>query len=223
MSLHGEDRETIRHHWPDRAFHWTMAATVLVLLFSSFGPIAGIKFDWIPWHWIAGVCLTALLVFHVVRALFVQGLSSMLLNVSDLREIVGKTPNRAPNLAHYRDPASRKYDGYQKSYHLMIAVVVLGLVGTGLPMLIKLDTVLWNRNPGVMNDLQWGYIYVAHGLCSLALIFLTIVHVYFALLPEHKSLLLSMLTGSNPPRPVVEGEGAGSTASTTEAMEAKLR
>ena len=33
-------------------------ASMFVLLFTAFLPIAGIRFPWVTWHWIAGLVLT---------------------------------------------------------------------------------------------------------------------------------------------------------------------
>jgi len=49
-----------RHTFMARMFHWVMAASMFVLLFSAFLPIAGVKFAWVEWHWIAGLVLTGL-------------------------------------------------------------------------------------------------------------------------------------------------------------------
>lgn len=179
--LHG-----IRHHWPDRLFHWVMALSVLVLMFSAFLPVVGIQFDWIPWHWIAGVVLTLIVLFHIVRAVFVQGLSKML--------------PRAHDFSRRSPPAGTdsKYDIFQKSYHWGVAVVVLALIVSGIPMLLKLDTLWWDRNPGLLSDTMWGYVYVVHGIAALVLIFMLLLHLYFSFLPEHKQLLKSMITGRGP-------------------------
>lgn len=174
-------KSNVRHKLPDRLFHWTMALTVFVLLLSAFLPIVGIDFDWIPWHWISGVCLTAVVVFHLARVLFVQGLSEMLPRSHDFRKV-------AP-------VAQAKYDIYQKSYHWAVALIILTLIITGIPMLIKLDTFLWDRNPSILSDLSWGYVYVVHGISSLLLIFFLLLHIYFSFLPEHRLLLQSMIKG----------------------------
>ena len=47
-----------RHSLMARAFHWVMAAAMFVLLFTAFLPVAGVKFPWVTWHWIAGLVLT---------------------------------------------------------------------------------------------------------------------------------------------------------------------
>ena len=41
-----------------RLFHWVMAASMFVLLFTAFLPIAGVRFAWVQWHWMAGLVLT---------------------------------------------------------------------------------------------------------------------------------------------------------------------
>ena len=91
-----------------------------------------------------------------------------------------------------------KYNAAQKFYHLITAASVLVLAITGAFMLVKIDTPLWNRNPAILSDDQWGIIYVLHGLSSLVLIFLVIVHTYFTLIPEHRQFLISMIKDSGP-------------------------
>lgn len=196
------DLGTIRHAWPDRLFHWCMAVAVFVLLFSSLLPVVGVKFDWVPWHWVAGVCLSGLLLLHIIRAVFVQGVGTMWPSLHDFQAIFRSAHERQTQAKEDRaidGPSAdtvAKYDIYQKMYHWSVAVVVMALNFTGLLMLAKLDTPLWDRNPGLLTDLQWGYIYVAHGLTTLMLIFFVIVHVYFAILPEHRRLLRAMLVGT---------------------------
>ena len=179
----------VRHKWLDRLFHWSMALVVLVLLFSALLPIVGVEFDWVPWHWIAGACLSVIVVFHILRALFVQGIGNMLPRSHDFQR---------GGFSRYTES---KYDIYQKGYHWAVAFVILTLIITGIPMLLKLDTVFWDRNPSLLTDLQWGYVYVVHGVASLALIFLVMLHFYFNALPEHRVLLVSMITGKGPHHP----------------------
>lgn len=195
MDRNTPSEATIRHRLPDRVFHWAMSLSVMVLLLSAFLPIVGIQFDWIPWHWIAGVVLTLLVLFHLLRVFFVLGLSSMLPGTDDLREVWSDTVHY-PQGKKTIKPA--KYDVYQKSYHWGVAITLLAIIASGLPMLIKLDTLFWQRNPGVLSDVQWGYVYVVHGIGSLFLIFMVLLHVYFSLLPEHKILLAAMLKGNGP-------------------------
>ena len=57
-----------RHSLAARLFHWVMAAAMFVLLFTAFLPIVGIQFAWVTWHWMAGLVLTASILFHLVHA-----------------------------------------------------------------------------------------------------------------------------------------------------------
>ena len=59
-----------RHSLPARVFHWVMAAAMFVLLFTAFLPIAGVRFAWVTWHWMAGVVLAASILFHIIHASF---------------------------------------------------------------------------------------------------------------------------------------------------------
>ena len=71
----GDRASLITRHAPiDRVFHWITALAVLLLMGSAFLPIVGLKFSWVPLHWITGVVLTAAVLFHLVRASFFQRL-----------------------------------------------------------------------------------------------------------------------------------------------------
>src|SRR5271156_722000 len=100
-----------------------MAAALLTCLFTAFLPILGWKFEWVTAHWIAGVVLTAVILFHIVRAVLWQDFWSM-----------GPPPQR-----------DAKYSTLQKLFHKLVAAVVLAIVATGLLMLSKIDTPFWRR------------------------------------------------------------------------------
>ena len=179
----------IRHAWPDRLFHWTMAVLALVLLATAFLPVLGVQFDWVPIHWISGILLTATVIFHLYRVLAVHGIASMMPARGDLRAAMGGEP--------VADDA--KYDLGQKLYHWSVSAVMLVLVITGLVMLAKIDTPLWRRDPSILSDWDWGVVYALHGAAALLLIFLFILHIYFAFLPEHRRLLAAMALGRRMP------------------------
>lgn len=183
----------VRHRLADRLFHWVMAVSVLVLGATAFLPILGVKFGWLPWHWSFGVVLTAAVLFHLLRVIFVQGFGKMVPRGDDLREIGRDIRN-----AGHAGLSPAKYDAFQKLYHLAVAIVVLALIGTGLTMLAKIDTSFWRRNPAILSDQNWGVIYVLHGASAMALLFLFILHIYFNLLPEHRDKLVSMVVGRGP-------------------------
>ena len=179
--------EEVRHKFPDRLFHWVMAVLVIVLLGTAFLPILGFKFHWVPIHWISGILLIISVIFHLYRSLFIHGIALMLPNVHDLRSIVG-TGNTSED---------SKYDLNQKLYHWSMALIIIVLLITGGLMLAKIDTPLWKRDPSILTDWSWGIVYTLHGAASLFLIFLLILHIYFAFLPEHRNLLVSMVTGKS--------------------------
>jgi Ni,Fe-hydrogenase I cytochrome b subunit len=59
-----------RHSLMARLFHWVMAASMFVLLFTAFLPVVGVQIAWVTWHWIAGVVLTGSILFHILHASF---------------------------------------------------------------------------------------------------------------------------------------------------------
>lgn len=176
--------EEIRHKGPDRFFHWLMATLVIILLGTSFFPILGIHFNWVPTHWISGVLLTLAILFHLYRVIFVHGLSSMM---PKKREMFFWKNQATSN--------DQKYDINQKLYHWAISLILLILVITGCLMLAKIDTPFWQRDPSILSDWNWGIVYTLHGAVSMLLIFFFILHIYFTLLPEHRTLLISMAYG----------------------------
>ena len=59
-----------RHTLMARLFHWVMAASMFVLLFTAFLPIAGIRFPWVTWHWMAGLVLTSHALLREIRSTY---------------------------------------------------------------------------------------------------------------------------------------------------------
>jgi len=192
MARLGEVPE-IRHRGPDRLFHWVMAATVIALGATAFLPILGIRFEWVPVHWMSGVVLTLAVLFHLYRVFAVHGLRGMTPGADDVRELVRNAAGRDRTAL---PPA--KYDALQKGYHTATALTVLTLVVTGLLMLAKIDTTIWKRNPGLLTDQTWGVVYSIHGMASMVMLFLFILHLYFSLLPDHRAFLVSMIVGRGP-------------------------
>jgi formate dehydrogenase subunit gamma len=184
----------LRHHLADRLYHWTMAAALLTCLFTAFLPILGWKFLWVTTHWIAGLVLTAAILFHIVRAVLWQDFWAMAPGPRDLRSS-WRSAARAFGLGGPAPQLDAKYPPLQKLYHLAVAAAVLAIVATGLLMLSKIDTPFWRRNPYWLADDQWGMIYAIHGLCAMAMITLIMAHVYFAVRPEKLWMTRSMFHG----------------------------
>src|SRR5678815_5235131 len=149
-----------RHKSIDRTYHWLMAVAMLILLATAFLPILGIKFAWVDIHWITGLVLTAIVLFHIIRASFWQNFWAMMIDSSDLK-----------------DPFARpgKYSLAQKLYHLGIAVLILAAIASGLLMWRKVDTPFWQRDPYWLSDKSWGLVYAIHGLAGMALVTMVII------------------------------------------------
>ena len=175
--------ERITRHAPvDRLFHWITALAVLLLMGSAFLPILGLKFSWVPLHWITGVVLTAALLFHLLRATFFQRLRCMWIGARDFRDALARR-------------RAAKYTLAQKLMHLVMGSAVLVATVTGVIMLAKVDTPLWSRNPYLLDASTWGVVYVLHGASALLILTLTMTHIYFSLLPEKRAYLRAMIGG----------------------------
>ena len=183
----------IRHRLPDRALHWIMAVCVLTLMGTALLPILGMKFSWVTAHWITGLALTAAVLIHLLRSLPWSRLKRMWLGPRDLRDAL-------ITLAWFFRlrrgvPLPGKYSPAQKLIHLGFAVLILAAIVTGLLMMVKIDTPLWKRNPYLFHADSWGLIYVVHGSAAVILITVIMLHVYFALRPEKRFYLRSMIQG----------------------------
>lgn len=184
----------LRHVLADRIFHWVMASTVFVLLGTAFFPILGLDFPWVTAHWISGLVLTAAVFFHMVRALFFQDLRTMWIGLEDLRnliELIRWNLRLSPTIPG----KPGKYSLAQKIIHHVMTLIILLVVMTGLLMLVKIDTPWWERNPYLLEESSWGFIYVVHDLTAMCLITLVMVHIYFSVRPEKLFFLRSMLLG----------------------------
>jgi formate dehydrogenase subunit gamma len=184
----------VRHAAVDRAFHWLAAACVLVLMGTAFLPILGIEFGWVTVHWATGLVLIVAVVLHVARSFVGRRLRRMGLGASDFRDglaIMRATLGR--RTVELRKPG--KYSVAQKLIHHAFAGVVLTAAATGALMLARIDTPWWRRDPYLLPDSTWGVVYVLHGLAALVLITMVMTHIYFALRPEKRLFLRSMIKG----------------------------
>jgi formate dehydrogenase subunit gamma len=172
----------LRHAAVDRVFHWLTGVAVLTLLGTGLLPVLGVKFSWVTIHWITGVLLTLLVLFHLVRATFWQKLRCIWIGMRDVRDALRRAP-------------PGKYSLAQKLMHQAMTLVILIAVVTGVCMLAKVDTPWWKRDPYFFSADTWGLIYVLHGLAALLAITLIMIHVYFALLPEKRLYLRAMWRG----------------------------
>lgn len=177
-----EGERVSRHDAVDRIFHWVMAGSVFVLLVTGIFPIVGLEFRWLEIHWIAGIVLTIVVVFHILRAVFAQDLASMALGTGDVKEALGG------------DTKPGKYSAAQKSMHAAVTVLTLLVIGSGLVMFAMIDTPWWERS-NALSEGTLGLVFFIHGLSTLGLIGLICLHVYFALRPEKLFYTRSMIKG----------------------------
>jgi cytochrome b subunit of formate dehydrogenase len=182
-----------RHSLAARLFHWVMAASMFTLLFTAFLPIVGIRFPWVTWHWMAGLVLTASIIFHIIHASFWLDFWSIWVGPKDIpefkAEILRELGHEVPG------PKPGKYPLGNRLYHLVIVIAGLSVVFTGMFMLVRVRTPFFTRNPYLFGDATWGFTYVAHGLAGVGLVGLVIAHVYFAVRPEKWWITKSMIFG----------------------------
>ncbi len=182
-----------RHSFMARMFHWVMAASMFVLLFTAFLPIVGVRFAWVQWHWMAGLVLTGSIIYHIIHATFWLDFWSIWIGPKDIPEFKAEMLRE---LGHdVPGPKSGKYPLGNRLYHLAIVFAALGVVVTGVIMMYRIRTPLFDRNPYIMSDPSWGLTYVLHGLAGVGLVGLVIAHVYFAVRPDKWWITKGMIFG----------------------------
>ena len=199
----GLPAQILRHALSERVFHWGMSAAMLVLLVTAFAPVMGIQFAWVTIHWVAGVILTLMIVYHIVHATFWQDFWAMWVSGSDIKagmaelsHILGRNGTEVPK--------TPKYPIDHKLFHHGAAVSSLAAIVTGVLMMLRLETPFWTANPYMFADSSWGVVYVVHGVAGVALIALVISHIYFAIRPDKWWITKSMIYGFIGPDKYVE-------------------
>ena len=183
-----------RHSLVARLFHWIMALSMFGLLVTAFLPKMGVQFDWVEFHWIAGLLLAVSILFHVIHATFFMDFWSIWPDKIDIRDAMSRTlkfmGKPAPDPQRFA-----KYPLENKLYHLVILLAGLTVIGTGLFMMKRVDTIFKPRNPYMFGDLTWGMMYLLHGLAGVGFIALILIHIYMGLRPEKLPITKSMLFG----------------------------
>ena len=183
-----------RHSFVARTFHWVMAFSMLALLLTAFLPIVGIKFAWVQWHWMAGILLTASIMFHIVHASFFLDFWSIWVGPKDIPELKIEF-QREMGRDDLEGPRPGKYPLGNRLYHLAVAVCGVLVIGSGLLMMWRVRNAITPRDPYLLSDSAWGFTYVAHGLMGVGFVGLVIAHIYFALRPEKLWITKAMLVG----------------------------
>ena len=177
-----EGKRINRHDAIDRAFHWIMAGSVLGLIATGIAPIVGLRISWLNIHWIAGLVLTFVCVFHIIRAMFWQDFKSMLIGPADFKEPFDETIKPG------------KYSFEQKGLHWAMTVLVIAVAATGIILFLNINSPWWQR-PSVTDEGSLGIYFLLHGIATLGLVAFSAVHIYFALRPEKRFYTRSMVTG----------------------------
>jgi len=184
-----------RHSLAARLFHWIMAMSMLTLLFTAFLPKVGYQFDWVKIHWIAGLVLTASILFHIIHATFFMNFWAIWPDKTDIED----AGNRLKRAMGQSAPPPRRFAKYpleNKMYHFAILVAGLAVTLTGVFMIFRVRTNIVTRNPYLFGEMTWGMMYVLHGLAGMGLIGLIMIHIYFALRPEKLVITKSMVFGT---------------------------
>lgn len=185
-----------RHSFGARLFHGVMALSMFALLITAFLPKMGVKFAWVTYHWIAGLVLTASVIYHLFHATFWLDFWSIWPDREDLED-AWKRMRRALGMAAAPPRKFGKYPLENKLYHLAVLCAGLAAIGTGLLMMNRVSTPFFTRNPYLFgfSDTTWGWMYVVHGLAGIGFVGLIIAHIYFAVRPEKLFITHSMIYG----------------------------
>jgi cytochrome b subunit of formate dehydrogenase len=214
-SVAGLPERIVRHTLPSRIFHWTMAASMLVLLITAFVPLLGLEFAWVTIHWIAGAVLILTIIYHVIHSIVWQDFWSMMsMGANDFREGLG----HFRHLLSSKSPEPEKPGKYpfdHRMYHWGIVVTSLAAIVTGVFMTLRIKTPFWEPNayyPLVdqavsgLNELgepaitlqpgaATGLVFVLHGIAGVLLILMVASHIYFAIRPDKRWFTWSMIRG----------------------------
>lgn len=183
----------LRHSLAARFFHWSMSATMFVLLVTAFFPIVGLTFDWVPWHYWSGMIFTALIAWHVVHTAVWLDFWSIWAGPKDVPEFRALLLRETGVAADAPRPA--KYPLGNQLYHWILTLVGLLVIVTGLLMMFRIDTPFFAHDQYLIGERAWGWVYVLHGLVGVSLVGLVAAHVYFALRPDHWWLTKAMIFG----------------------------
>jgi cytochrome b subunit of formate dehydrogenase len=190
----GLPQRLLRHTMTARVFHWSMSVAMFGLLITAFVPVLGLKFPWVTLHWSAGLVLFLAIAWHIIHVLGWQDFWSMWISGRDVHEGMVEL-RHAVSAKAPAAPRAGKYPVDHKLYHHLAALVTVVAIATGLLMMVRIDTPLWPRNPYLLADSTWGWVYLAHGLSGVSLIGLVTAHVYFAFRPEKRWITWSMVRG----------------------------
>ena len=192
----GIPEKVARHGKSARLSHWILAAATFTLLVTAFVPIFGLQFPWVTIHWIAGLVFGAYVVYHTIDTVKRDSLASMWLGVQETLESIGRAKEFF-NTGGDPDERTPKWAFENKAFHHVTALAGLAVLGTGLLMMLRVDTYFWAANPYVLglSDSVWGLVYLVHGVAAVGFVGLLIAHIYFAVRPDNLWITRSIFKG----------------------------
>ncbi len=110
-----------RHSLASRLFHWVMSVAMFALLITAFLPRMGYPFAWVTYHWIAGLVLTASIIFHIFHATFWMDFWSIWPDKIDIED----SKRRWLRATGKEAPEPRKFAKYP---HGLAGVGLIGLI-----------------------------------------------------------------------------------------------
>ena len=153
-----------RHSFMARMFHWVMAASMFVLLFTAFLPIVGVRFAWVEWHWMAGLVLTGSIIYHIIHATFFLDFWSIWIGPKDIPEFKAEMMRELRSaMCRARSPASIRSATVSITSRSSSSASSASI--SGMIMMSRVRQPLFTRNPYVFADTTWGLTYVLHGVC----------------------------------------------------------
>jgi cytochrome b subunit of formate dehydrogenase len=155
---------------------------MIALLITGIFPIIGIEFAWLELHWIAGILLTVIVVLHILRSILAKKLADMWISGGDLKEPFEESQKPG------------KYSLAQKSMHASVTVLTALVIVSGILMFMVIDSPWWERS-NLLTEASLGWVFLIHGLSTLALVGVICMHIYFALRPEKLFYTRSMIKG----------------------------
>jgi cytochrome b subunit of formate dehydrogenase len=184
-----------RHSLTARLFHLVQSLAMLTLLFTAFLPKVGYQFDWVAYHWIAGLVLSASIVFHIIHASFIMDFWAIWPDKIDIQDAFRRMKRARGEQA----PPPRRFAKYpleNKMFHMAVMLAGLLVSITGIFMFFRVRNPFFARNPYMFGDFTIGTMYFLHGLAGVGFIFMVMVHIYFALRPEKFPMTKSMIFGT---------------------------
>lgn len=207
--------EVHRFSAAQRASHWIMAISVFLLMLSGFLIMNAdvtvrtvLGASWLLVHEVSAIVLIGYVVFHLGHVASKGTWDEMWFGRRDAEDLWVRFKNLVGATEEY--PKQFKYPSAQKLLHWAVTGATLGLIVTGLVLLRRVQTPLWDAarefsvlgirfdiggaTVGEMGLVPWSF--VLHDFLAVATLALVMGHVYFALRPREWAITRSMVTGT---------------------------